>query len=84
MHFILRHPRILVDMALFALTSALGQSFIFLTVELFSPLTCSIVTTTRKFFTILASVLVFGHHLDARQWLGVACVIGGIVLDAMP
>lgn len=39
-----------------SLTSALGQNFIFLTIQLFDALVLTTVTTTRKFFTILLSV----------------------------
>jgi hypothetical protein len=39
------------------------------------------VTTTRKFFTILASVLWFGHYVSARQWFAVALVFLGLGID---
>lgn len=48
--FIYRHPQICTHLLMFSLTSAFGQHFIFLTVVYFGPLTCSIITTTRKFF----------------------------------
>ena len=47
----------------------------------FGPLPCSIVTTTRKFFTVLASVVFFGNSLITRQWFGVALVFAGLFLD---
>jgi hypothetical protein len=52
-------------------------------VTTFGPLTCSIVTTTRKFFTILVSVLFYGNSLVSRQWLGVVFVFLGLGLDSM-
>ena len=61
----------------------LFQNFIFMTVANFGPLTCSIITTTRKFFTILGSVLLFGNSLIARQWFGVICVFAGLTLDSI-
>ena len=54
-----------------------------MTVANFGPLTCSIITTTRKFFTILGSVLLFGNSLIARQWFGVICVFAGLTLDSI-
>lgn len=54
-----------------------------MTVANFGPLTCSIITTTRKFFTILGSVLLFGNSLIARQWLGVVFVFAGLTLDSI-
>ena len=50
------------------------QMFIFLTVTEFGPLPCSIMTTTRKFFTVLASVILFGNVMSGRQWIGTVLV----------
>uniref|UniRef100_A0A8C7F9B7 Solute carrier family 35 member B1 n=3 Tax=Oncorhynchus kisutch TaxID=8019 RepID=A0A8C7F9B7_ONCKI len=77
-----RHPSIFWNILLFGITSALGQTFIFMTVVYFGPLTCSIVTTTRKFFTILGSVLLFGNVLNTMQWVGTILVFLGLGFDA--
>uniref|UniRef100_A0A3P8X5X7 Solute carrier family 35 member B1 n=1 Tax=Cynoglossus semilaevis TaxID=244447 RepID=A0A3P8X5X7_CYNSE len=77
-----RYPNIFYNILLFGLTSAAGQTFIFMTVVHFGPLTCSIVTTTRKFFTILGSVLLFGNVMSTMQWLGTVLVFLGLGLDA--
>ncbi|NXU81025.1 S35B1 protein, partial [Oreotrochilus melanogaster] len=77
-----RYPSIIYNILLFGLTSALGQSFIFMTVVYFGPLTCSIITTTRKFFTILASVILFANPISTMQWLGTILVFLGLGLDA--
>jgi len=53
-----------------------------LTVTYFGPLTCSICTTTRKFFTILGSVLIFRHPLTTLQWTGTLLVFAGLSLDS--
>jgi len=81
--FIQRHPAVLWQLATFSVASALGQFFIFLCVSDFGPLPCSIITTTRKFFTVLASVIFFGNSLITRQWLGTALVFAGIFLDGL-
>ncbi|XP_036391387.1 solute carrier family 35 member B1 [Megalops cyprinoides] len=77
-----RYPHIIYNILLFGLTSALGQTFIFMTVVYFGPLTCSIITTTRKFFTILGSVLLFGNVMSGMQWVGTILVFLGLGLDA--
>ncbi|KAM8844392.1 solute carrier family 35 member B1 isoform 2-T2 [Spinachia spinachia] len=77
-----RHPSIIYNIVLFGLTSALGQTFIFMTVVYFGPLTCSIVTTTRKFFTILGSVILFGNVMSTMQWFGTILVFLGLGFDA--
>jgi len=40
------------------------------------------VTTTRKFFTILFSVFLYGHVLSLQQWTGVSMVFLGLAVDA--
>lgn len=81
--FCQRHPSVLPNILSFSIASALGQNFIFITVTTFGPLTCSIVTTTRKFFTILASVLFYGNTIIPRQWVGVFLVFIGLSLDSI-
>ncbi|XP_068743991.1 solute carrier family 35 member B1-like isoform X2 [Montipora capricornis] len=81
--FCQRFPHVLLHILTFSLASAVGQNFIFMTVANFGPLTCSIMTTTRKFFTILGSVLLFGNSLITRQWFGVLFVFTGLTLDSL-
>ncbi|XP_071941248.1 solute carrier family 35 member B1-like [Antedon mediterranea] len=83
MEFLSRYPNTIPNILLFGLASAVGQSFIFTTVSSFGPLTCSIITTTRKFFTILGSVILFNNPLIYRQWIGVLFVFIGLGLDSM-
>jgi len=83
LQFIQRHPAVLWELASFSVASALGQFFIFMCVSDFGPLPCSIITTTRKFFTVLASVIFFGNSLVGRQWLGTLLVFAGIFLDGL-
>jgi UDP-galactose transporter B1 len=63
------------------LSASLGQVFVFLTIHHFSPLICTTITTTRKFFTILLSVYKFGHVLNSVQWLSIALVFAGLYLE---
>ncbi|XP_031839114.1 solute carrier family 35 member B1 homolog meigo [Nomia melanderi] len=81
--FLRKYPFVIWHMATFSIAGAFGQYFIFLTVAEFGPLPCSIITTTRKFFTVLGSVLIFGNTLTTRQWLGTFTVFAGLFLDAM-
>lgn len=80
--FVQRYPYIIQNILLFSISSALGQLFIFLTVSEFGPLPCSIVTTTRKFFTVLGSVIIFGNTLRPYQWFGTVLVFTGLALDS--
>jgi len=81
--FSFRFPSVFFQMFTFSIMSAIGQVFIFVTVTTFGPLTCSIITTTRKFFTILASVVIFQHPMSSRQWMGTLLVFVGLSLDSL-
>ncbi|XP_033624743.1 solute carrier family 35 member B1-like [Asterias rubens] len=81
--FVSRYPYVIWNILTFGAASALGQHFIFVTVTTFGPLTCSIMTTTRKFFTILGSVILFSNPLLPRQWGGVLLVFAGLGLDSV-
>jgi UDP-galactose transporter B1 len=77
--YIQSHPELLWPVLVFALCSACGQFFIFLTITGPGPLVCTTITTTRKFFTILLSVLMNPENsLTGAQWGGVALVFGGL------
>jgi UDP-galactose transporter B1 len=56
----------------------IGQIFIFLTITWYSSLVCTTITTTRKFFTILLSVIHFGHRFSTWQWLSTGMVFFGL------
>uniref|UniRef100_A0A1I8EA68 U3 snoRNP-associated protein Utp1 n=1 Tax=Wuchereria bancrofti TaxID=6293 RepID=A0A1I8EA68_WUCBA len=83
MIFVQSYPKIVIELFALAVASALGQFFIFKTVAEFGPLTCSIVTTTRKLFTMLGSVILFGNTLTGRQSLATVVVFSGLLLDAI-
>lgn len=79
--FAIRNPKLLIDLGTLALAGALGQLFIFLMVSKHGPLACSVVTTTRKFFTVMCSVIFFGNDLIPRQWFGAVLVFIGLFAD---
>ena len=79
--FCIENPHIVHYLLTASLTSALGQNFIFYTISNFNSLVVATITTTRKFFTILCSVLYFGHALKPGQWWGVAMVFVGLTLE---
>jgi len=81
--YLTAHPNLLRSLALFSLTSALGQVFVFWTIRTFDSLTFSTITTTRKFFTIVLSVVYFGHRLSTQQWGAVGAVFAGLALETV-
>ncbi|UMM21604.1 hypothetical protein L5515_003209 [Caenorhabditis briggsae] len=82
-YFVQRHPYVFWDLCGLAIASCLGQWCIFKTIEEFSPLTCSIVTTTRKLFTIIISVLFMNHPLSGRQMLATSVVFSALTADVI-
>jgi len=79
--FLIDHPTARTDVFLFALVSAFGQNFIFYTVRNVSALACTMITTTRKFFTILLSIIMYDHRILPQQWFAIILVFTGIILE---
>lgn len=67
----------------FGVCSAIGQSFIFFTIANFDPLVCTTVTTTRKVFSVLLSIILKGHSLTNQGWGGLALASGGILSELL-
>eukprot|EP00041_Stephanoeca_diplocostata_P013691 m.241956 g.241956 ORF g.241956 m.241956 type:complete len:314 (+) comp19431_c0_seq4:2213-3154(+) len=79
--FILANEDLLQKILLFSVCSAVGQNFIFMTLDHFNALVLTTVTTTRKFFTVLVSVIYFGHQLNELQYFGIALVSVGLGIE---
>jgi len=75
------HNEIIPYIVLFAVLSAVGQNFIYYTVKRFGSLVCSLITTTRKFFSIFISSVVFAKPLSGMEWFGVFIVFAGLGVD---
>ena len=77
--FCIEHPAAAQQLAAFCLCGALGQLAIFYSISQFGSLVTSIVCTTRKFFSILYSVIRHGDVLTFGQWAAVALVFAGLL-----
>lgn len=80
--FMQTFPAVTLDVVLFGLCGALGQVFVFYTLEHFGSLSLVTVTVTRKLFTILISLFWFQHALRPVQWLFVALVFAALVIES--
>jgi solute carrier family 35 (UDP-galactose transporter), member B1 len=60
--------------------AAFGQIFIFLTITWYTPVITTMITTTRKFITILLSVLLYGHAFSLAQWVCVIFIFLGLYI----
>ncbi|KAL3804317.1 hypothetical protein HJC23_011245 [Cyclotella cryptica] len=81
MHYCKLNPAVFHLIWKFSLCSAIGQSFIFYTLARFDPLVCSTVTTTRKIFSVILSILLKGHDVSMQGWMGLGLAIGGILSE---
>lgn len=81
--FAQRHPAVIWQMALVVLVGTIGQIFISAMISNFGSLPLSLVTTTRKFFTVLVSVVVFQNQLSLRQWIATSMIFLALLLDAI-
>ncbi|KAG9395052.1 UAA transporter [Carpediemonas membranifera] len=72
---------LIVAIMAFGMTSGVGQIFLFGLIRDFGSLSATITTTTRKFFTILLSVLLYGHSIPMASWAGVVLVFVGLAFN---
>jgi len=79
--YLLKFPDIFGDILLFSLFSAVGNFFIFWGLNLLGSLNLVIVTTTRKFMTILLSIVWFSHSLNELQVVCILLVVFGAGMD---
>lgn len=79
--YISRFPSILHDLVFFGLLSGCGQIFIFRGASVLGTLTLNIITTTRKFLTVMLSIILFQHTLNLYQWLSLLLVFSGTMID---
>jgi UDP-galactose transporter B1 len=81
--FIMENPLVIKDLALLAVLGTFGQIFIFYTIANFSPLILSIVTTTRKFFTVIFSIIMYNHSMNLYQWMAIGLVFLGVFVEML-
>jgi len=80
--FVANYPSVVPDLLLFCLCGAIGQVFIFSTIENFGSLSLVTVTVTRKLFTIILSLFWFNHQLRPVQWFFVGLVFTALLIES--
>lgn len=80
---VINGPECLYDLFKFSLCGALGQIFIFYTLEIFSSVVLVTVTVTRKMLSMAVSVILFGHVLTLKQWFGLILVFVGVIMESV-
>lgn len=79
--YLVKFPDVITDILLFSLLSGIGNYFVFWGLNFLGSLNLVIVTTTRKFMTILLSIIWFSHSLSELQAVCILLVVIGAGLD---
>ena len=72
--FSVKHPQIIQDMGILSLVSAIGQVFIYRMIKQFKQHIVPFVITTRKIFTVVISIVLFGHKTTMLQVFGIVLI----------
>jgi adenosine 3'-phospho 5'-phosphosulfate transporter B2 len=78
MAFTLRHPTFFSDVLCLSLSSALGQLFIYKTINEFGPVIFTIIMTTRQALAVLFSCFYFNHPINLAGFVGIFIAFGAI------
>jgi UDP-galactose transporter B1 len=80
--FCIKFPEVFTAILIYSVSSAVGQNFIYYTITQFDPLVLTTVTTTRKIFSTVYSVLRNPQNsLSQMQWTGCGLVFFGLAID---
>ena len=79
--FCLENPKVMGLMLWPSIIESIGQIFIYELIINHGPFFTSMITTLRKFITILLSVIIFGHVLTVTQWVSILMVFFGCSID---
>lgn len=81
--FIGRHTIVLWDFCALGIADAIGNVFTFAMISSYGALPCSVITTVRKFFSVIFSIIFFSNPSTPLQWLGACLVFSGLIADAI-
>ncbi|EDO17371.1 hypothetical protein Kpol_1060p27 [Vanderwaltozyma polyspora DSM 70294] len=76
-------PVIVKYLITYAICGAIGQCFIFFTLQNYGSLVLVMITVTRKMVSMLLSIVVFGKSIKPFQWIGIFVVFAGISWEAI-
>ena len=64
-----------------AITKSISHYYTSAIISDFGPLPLSLISTTRKFFTVFLSSLIFGNFLSWKQWIATVIIFEALSLD---
>lgn len=80
-YFCIKFPTVVIYLGIILSAGFCGQFFISSIILSFGSLPCSIVTTLRKFSTVLLSILIFQNNLTLQQWIATGIIFSALTLD---
>lgn len=81
--FLLRHPQAALHILMVLIFGTAGQALMQSMIVVYGSLPTSLVTTSRKLFTVLISSFALGNHLTIVQWVAATIVFGSLLLDSI-
>lgn len=78
--FSAEHPKFLIDIVVLSVSSAIGQLFIYYTIEKFGAVVFTIIMALRQAVAILLSCLIYDHDISPMGVLGIVIVFMGIFI----
>ena len=78
--FAFDHAAFMNDIFMLSVCSAVGQSFIYLTVEQFGPVNFTIIMTMRQIVAIILSCIIYGHAVSLMGLFGILVVFSGVFM----
>ncbi|EDV93796.1 GH18093 [Drosophila grimshawi] len=78
--FATEHPKFVFDMVVLSICSAVGQLFIYHTIDVFGPVVFTIIMTVRQAVAIMLSCLIYQHSITLLGIFGVLIVFVAIFL----
>jgi uncharacterized membrane protein len=79
--FAVEHDRLLFDLTLHSVLNSLGVLFTYKLIAIFRQHIYPLVSEMRRCLNVCLNVFWYGHHLVLMQWLGIAIVFSGILIE---
>lgn len=79
--YLWNYPECFTDLVILAIMGTIGQCFVYFTIIYFNSFMLSVITTTRKFFTVISSILIFGYEISGFQWMSIILVFIGVGME---
>ena len=78
LYFLASHSEFALHCLILSICSAVGQLFIFYTIQEFGPFVFTIIMTLRQAFSILLSCIIYQHFIGTQGMVGTLVVFGAI------